>query len=234
MDLKNAKALVTGGSSGIGYEAAKELIAKGAKVAICGRDEERLNEVAKELGAIPIHADVANEADVIRMVNTVIEKFGDYNVLVNNAAYGYFSPLENIDTEKFNNLLFANITGAMMCGRESAKHFISKNYGNIINIASSAGKAGFANGTPYVATKFALRGMNECWRSELRKYNIRIMLVNPSEVQTNFGLNAGGKGRDFNPTKLESKEIAHLIISMLEIDDIGFIPEECVWATNPQ
>ena len=233
MELSKARVLVTGGSSGIGYAAAKVLIEKGAKVVICGRDEARLKKAAEELGAEFIHADVSKESDVIKMISFTIEKLGGYNVLVNNAAYGYFSPLTNIDTAKFNEQLLTNITGAMVCGRESAKHFIEKSYGNIINIASSAGKNGFANGTPYCATKFALRGMTECWRAELRKHNIRVMLVNPSEVQTSFGINAGGKERDFNPTKLEGKEIAHLIVSMLEMDDKGFIPEAGVWATNP-
>ncbi len=234
MDLKKAKVLVTGGSLGIGYAAAKTLIEAGAKVVICGRDEAKLEKAAKEIGAIPVRADVSKEEDIVTLVRETIEKLDGYNVLINNAAYGYFSPLQAIDTVKFNELLMTNITGAMICGRESAKYFAEKNYGNIVNIASSAGTGGFANGSPYCATKFALRGMNECWRAELRKHNIRVMLVNPSEVQTNFGINAGGKPRDFNPTKLEGTQIAHLIKAMLEMDDKGFIPEAGVWATNPQ
>lgn len=234
MDLKNAKVLVTGGSLGIGYAAAEMLISKGAKVVICGRDEKKLSDAAKKLGCSSIIADVSSEEDVIKMINYTIDTLGGYNVLVNNAAYGYFSPLTEIDTKKFGEQLSVNITGAMMCGRESAKHFVKESYGSIINIASSAGKNGFANGTPYCATKFALRGMTECWRAELRKHNIRVMLVNPSEVQTEFGVNDGGKKRDHNPTKLEGKEIAHLITAMLEMDDVGFIPEAGVWATNPQ
>ncbi len=233
MDLTNAKVLVTGGSMGIGYAAAKLLIGSGAKVVICGRNAKRLETAAKELGAIPVFANVARENDVINLVAKTIEALDGYNVLINNAAYGYFSPLTGIDTAKFNEQLMVNITGAMMCGRESAKYFTEKNYGNIVNIASSAGTGGFANGSPYCATKFALRGMNECWRAELRKHNIRVMLVNPSEVQTNFGINAGGKPRDFNPTKLEGAQIAHLIKAMLEMDDKGFIPEAGVWAANP-
>lgn len=233
MDLTNAKVLVTGGSMGIGYAAAKLLIGSGAKVVICGRDAKRLETAAKELGAIPVFANVSREDDVINLVAKTIEALDGYNVLINNAAYGYFSPLTGVDTAKFNEVLMTNITGAMMCGRESAKYFTEKNYGNIVNIASSAGTGGFANGSPYCATKFALRGMNECWRAELRKHNIRVMLVNPSEVQTNFGINAGGKPRDFNPTKLEGAQIAHLIKAMLEMDDKGFIPEAGVWATNP-
>lgn len=234
MELKNAKVLITGGSMGIGYAAAKSLIDAGAKVVICGRDAKKLETAAKELNAVPITADVSKESDVISLIAKTIETLDGYNVLINNAAYGYFSQLTEINTAKFNEQLMTNITGAMLCGRESAKYFVEKNYGNIVNIASSAGTGGFANGTPYCATKFALRGMNECWRAELRKFNIRVMLVNPSEVQTNFGINAGGKPRDFNPTKLEGFHIAHLINSMLEMDDRGFIPEAGVWATNPK
>ncbi|HMQ80058.1 MAG TPA: SDR family oxidoreductase [Ignavibacteria bacterium] len=234
MDINNAKVLVTGGSLGIGYAAAKLLIESGAKVVICGRDAKRLEAAAKEIGAVPVLADVSEENDVISLITKTIEALDGYNVLINNAAYGYFSPLTSIDTAKFNEVLMTNITGAMVCGRESAKYFVERGYGNIVNIASSAGTGGFANGSPYCATKFALRGMNECWRAELRKHNIRVMLVNPSEVQTNFGVNAGGKPRDFNPTKLEGAQIAHLIKAMLEMDDKGFIPEAGVWATNPQ
>lgn len=234
MDLNEAKVLITGSSIGIGYSTAKLLVECGAKVVICSRDEARLNKAATELGAISFIADVSIESDAKNLVKYTIDKLGGFNVLINNAAYGYFSQLTQIETKKFNDVLMTNITGAMICGRESAKYFTEKNYGNIINIASSAGKNGFANGTPYCATKFALRGMTECWRAELRKNNIRVMLVNPSEVQTNFNINAGGKKREFNKTKLEGFHIAHLIKSMLELDDRGFIPEAGVWATNPQ
>lgn len=234
MDLKKAKVLITGGSSGIGLETAKMLISKGASVAICGRNEHRLKQAADETGAFPVQADISIESQVKELVHAVIEKFGYYNVLINNAAYGYFSLLIEIDTEKFNKLLATNLTGSMMVARESARHFISQNYGNIINISSTAGKKGFAYGTPYVATKFALDGMNQCWRDELRKYNIRVMLVNPSEVQTSFTVNSGREPRKFNPTKLEAKDIAFAICSMLEMDDKGFIPELSIWATNPR
>jgi 3-oxoacyl-[acyl-carrier protein] reductase len=233
MDIKNAKVLVTGGSSGIGYETAKMLISEGAKVAICGRNQQQLKKAAGELGAYTINADVSNENDVIQMIESVIKEFKGFNVLINNAAYGYFSAVQNIDTAKFNEMMAVNLTGAMICTRESSKHFIENNYGNIISISSTAGTRGFANGTPYCASKFALAGMTECWRADLRKNNIRVMLVNPSEVQTNFGINAGGKKRDFNPTKLLGEDIAHTIVSMLKMEDRGFITEATVWATNP-
>jgi len=234
MNLQQAKVLVTGGSAGIGYETAKLLIEKGARVAICGRNAENLQRAAAELGALPIHADVSREADVQGMVQTVVETFGDYNVLINNAAFGYFAPLLDLDGEKMGGLLATNVLGAMLAARESAKHFVTKQSGNIVNIASTAALNGSSGGTAYVASKFALRGMTDCWRQELRRHNIRVMLVNPSEVQTDFVVNSGREARPFNETKLRGSEIAQVIVSLLELPDVGFVPETSVWATNPQ
>lgn len=234
MNIHEAKVLVTGGSSGIGFETARLLIEKGARVAICGRNAENLQRAAASLGALPIHADVSREADVVGMVQTVVETFGDYNVLINNAAFGYFAPLVELDAEKMSDLLATNVLGAMLVARESAKHFVGQQAGNIVNIASTAALNGSPGSTAYVASKFALRGMTDCWRQELRRHHIRVMLVNPSEVQTDFGVNAGREARPFNETKLRGAEIAHVIVSLLELPDVGFVPEASVWATNPQ
>jgi 3-oxoacyl-[acyl-carrier protein] reductase len=233
MKISEAKVLITGGNGGIGFQTAVQLVQQGAKVAICGRNEAKLQEAARLTGAFPILADVSREEEVVRMVQTAIEELGGFNVLINNAAFGYFTPLTDISTTEFERMMATNLTGAMLCGRESARHFISQGYGNIVNISSTAGLAGFAGGTAYVASKFALRGMTECWRQELRKHNIRVMLVNPSEVQTDFVVNSGREKRETNPTKLEAKEIAHTILSMLSLDNVGFITEATVWATNP-
>ena len=116
--------------------------------------------------------------------------------------------------------------------REAAKHFIQRNRGNIVNIASTAGLRGAPNGTAYYASKFALRGMTECWRAELRKHNIRVMLVNPSEVITNFAATAGFPQKA-NDSKLRGEEIAHAVKAILEMDDRGFTTELSVFATNP-
>ncbi len=234
MDLSSAKVLVTGGSSGIGYETARQLIAHGAQVAICGRNAHKVRQAATELGALGIVADVSQEADVINLVTQVMAELGGLNVLINNAAFGFFAPLTDTPTEQFNALLATNVTGAMMMGRECAKHFVAQQYGNIVNVASTAGHTGFPMGTAYVASKFALRGMTECWRGELRKHNVRVMLVNPSEVQTDFVANSGREARPHNPTKLESEEIAHAILALLSMNDRGFVTDVTVWATNPQ
>src|SRR5688572_3354619 len=233
MDLKTAKVLVTGGSSGIGYATAQLLRDKGADVAICGRRADAVESASAELGALGIVADVSIEEDVQRMVSRVIGELGGYNVLINNAGFGHWAPLVETTEHDFRRVWETNVLGAMLVARESAKHFVTQNTGNIVNIASTAGQRGYADGTTYVATKFAVSGMTDCWRTELRKNNIRVMQVNPSEVQTNFFVTAG-RPRAANPSKLEGEEIAHTICSMLSMEDRGFITDATVWATNPR
>ena len=233
MNLKNAVALITGGSAGIGRAIAQTLAESGARVAITGRNQGRLDEAARSLGVFPIRADVANESDVERTYREVLAKFGDLDILVNNAGIGFFKNLIDFDRASFDAVFATNVTGAMLMAREAAKHFIKRNRGNIINISSTAGIRGAPNGTAYYASKFALRGMTECWRGELRKHNIRVMLVNPSEVLTDFAATAG-LPQKANETKLRGEEIAQAVKAILEMDDRGFTPELSVFATNPK
>lgn len=232
MNLSQAKVLVTGGSSGIGLEIAKVLLAEGAKVAICGRNLERLDKAAEEIGALAIQADVSQEEEVKNMVAKVVEKFGGYNILINNAGFGRFGSLVDTSANEFKQVWEVNVLGAFLAGKESAKYFISQHTGNIVNISSTAGLKGFAQGTAYVASKFALGGMTECWRAELRKHNIRVMQVNPSEVITDFAKRAGLE-QEVTENKLRSEEIAHIIKNMLSLDDRGFVTDATIWATNP-
>jgi 3-oxoacyl-[acyl-carrier protein] reductase len=181
MNLRNATALITGGSSGIGLA-----IARSSRVAITGRNRKRLDEAANAIAAHPIAADVSSEDDVKRTYREFFAKFGHLDILVNNAAFGERRPLVEMDRAKFDAILQTNVMGAMLMAREAAKHFVERKSGNIINIGSTAGVRGAANGTSYYASKFALRGMTECWRAELRQHNVRVILINPSEVLTNF------------------------------------------------
>src|SRR5580698_7214593 len=232
MDLKNAIALVTGGSSGIGFGIAKMLCESGAKVAITARGKDRLMQAAAALGAHPIQADVSKEADVERTYSEVLAKFGDLDILVNNAGRGVFKPLIEIDLKAFEETFATNVTGVMLMTRAAAKIFIERKRGNVVNISSTASLRGAPNGTAYYASKFALRGMSECWRGELRKHNIRVFLINPSEVITNFGAASGFKQKD-NGTKLLPEDIAHMVQAVLEMNDRGFTPELSIFGTNP-
>jgi 3-oxoacyl-[acyl-carrier protein] reductase len=234
MNLKGATALVTGGSNGIGLAIARTLTEAGAKVAITGRDEKRLAAAGKAIGAHPIHADVAKEADVLRTYKELFQIFDHLDILVNNAGFGVIKPLVEMDLASFEQVFATNVTGAMLMAREAAKHFVKRRSGNIINIGSTAALRGAAKGTAYYGSKFALRGMTECWRAELRQYNIRVILVNPSEVLTDFYMTAGLSQNKENPTKLRGDEIAHAVQSALEMDDRGFMTELTVFATNPK
>lgn len=236
MNLSNSVALITGGSAGIGRAIAESLVAAGARVAITGRDKKKLEETAASLGVFPIQADVTVESDVERTYREVLAKFGDLDILVNNAGVGTFKNLVDMDAAGFERVFRTNVTGVMMMGREAAKFFVSRSAsgkrGNIVNICSTASLRGAANGTAYYASKFAVRGMTECWRAELRKHNVRVMLINPSEVITDFFVN-NGLTQKVNESKLRGEEIAGAVKAMLEMDDRGFVPEMSVFATNP-
>ena len=236
MDLKNAAVLVTGGSCGLGLETARLLRSRGARVAICARHGETLEAAAKEIGALPIVADVSKEDDVQRLIGAVVKEYSDYNVLINNAGFGAFTPLVDLTAEEFFKVWQTNVLGAMLVARESAKYFVGRSYGNIVNISSTAGQRGFANGSSYCSSKFALHALTDCWRAELRQYNIRVMQVNPSEVLTTFGEGQSPtpQVKPDNQTKLHASDIAQLIASMLEVEDRGFVTESTIWATNPR
>jgi 3-oxoacyl-[acyl-carrier protein] reductase len=229
MKISDVRALVTGGTSGIGFEIARQLKEKDSEVVICGRDETKLREAAATIGAHGIRADVSVESEAVDLVRQTIEHMADYNVLINNAGFGSFVPLLDTDLAEMQRLFATNVFGAMVVARESARHFIARKRGSIVNMSSSAGVRGFAGGTAYAASKFALSGMTECWRAELRKHDIRVMQINPSEVQTDFFRG----GRPQSERKLRAIEIAHAALSMLEMDDRGFITDLSVWATNP-
>lgn len=234
MNLNNSTALITGGSSGIGLAIAKTLVDAGSRVAITGRNQARLIEAAKAINAHPIAGDVSNEEDVTRTYREVFGKFGHLDILVNSAGFGVRRPLVEMDRAKFDEVFQTNVTGTMLMSREAAKHFIERKSGNIVNLASTAALRGAPNGTAYYGSKFAVRGMTECWRAELRQYNVRVFLINPSEVLTNFAANAGFSQDDDNPTKLQAEDIAHIVKAALEMHERGFTTELTVFATNPK
>jgi len=185
-NVSGKKVLITGGSSGIGKATAKMLIQHGAIVSITGRDNEKLENVASEINAIPIHLDVSKYNSIAVKVLDAFHSMKGIDVLINNAGIGEFARLEDVKISQFEKIFSTNVFGLTMLTQEVAKFFKTQQHGSIINIGSSAATAGFPSGSVYCASKFALRGLTECWRHELRRENIRVMLINPSEVTTAF------------------------------------------------
>ncbi|MDJ0521827.1 MAG: SDR family oxidoreductase [Planctomycetota bacterium] len=231
MQIEGARVLVTGGSRGIGKATAKRLIDAGARVMICGRNGKVVEQAAQELGCSGMRADVSDADDVEALVAGTIRELGGLDALVNNAAIGTFATLVDTDVADMGRVWRINVLGALLAAQASARHFISQKSGTILNVGSTAARKGFAGGSVYASSKFALSGLTECWRTELRQHGIRVMQINPSEVQTEFG---SGMQPKANPTKLQSDDIAQAIVDMLALPDRGFITETSVWATNPQ
>lgn len=233
MSIHGKKILLTGGSSGIGKATAEALKGAGAKVVITGRNKEKLEQVAQQIGAIPLHFDVSEYDSIPEMAAEAVAKMSGIDALINNAGIGEFGLLEELTIGQFQQVFSVNVFGLALLTQEVAKFFKAQKRGSIVNIASTAATKGFAYGTVYAGSKFALRGMTQCWQQELRQYNIRVMLVNPSEVPTAFNQDSREE-RPHENGKLTPQEIAHSIVSMLSMDDRGFIPELTVWATNPK
>ena len=232
MNLNDRSVLITGGSSGIGRATAAALQDKGARVTINGRDSDRLREAAEALGCHAVAGDVGDEAQAERVVRETIAHHGSLDVLVNNAGFGLFAPLVEFELADFEAVMRTNVTGCFLVGRAAARHMVERKSGAIVNVASTAALRGFQRGTAYATSKFALRGMTECWREELRRHDIRVMLVNPSEVLTDFARRSG-RTQEHHDRKLQAEDIAEAITAILEMNDRGFVPELAVFATNP-
>jgi 3-oxoacyl-[acyl-carrier protein] reductase len=231
LDLKARRYIVTGGSKGIGRAIAQALVERGARIVITARNRGRLETAAAEIGAQAIVADVSGEEDVVRSVREAAERLGGLDGLVNNAGIGGSSPIEALDAAEFRRILDANVIGAALMVREVLPHLRRSGGGDIVNIASTSGLKGDPGATAYCASKFALRGMTQCWQAELRPENIRVILVNPSYVETNMG--GPRDPRHLKPNFLHAEDIAHTVVSALTMAPRGFIPEVTVYATKP-
>ena len=233
MNLKSKHILLTGGSLGIGKETAKILVEKGAKVLITGRSAQRLEEAAKYTGAQTLVFDISDQENISDNSQKCIEALdGKVDALINNAGIGTFQKIENVTYSDFEKIFNTNVFGLTLLSKSIISVMKEQKRGTIINIGSSASVKGFAGGTVYAASKFAVRALTQCWQAELRPYNIRVCQLNPSEVTTAF-YNEERKERAEVHNKLSPKEIAHSILSVLEMEDKGFITELNVWATNP-
>lgn len=233
MKLKNKNILLTGGSSGIGKKTAEMLVEKGAKVLITGRSYDKIEAVKRHLGVQGLSFDISNVENIAAKTEECVRLLGGrVDVLINNAGIGDFGSVDEINMTSFQEVFNTNVFGLALLTKELVPIMKKQNQGTIINIGSSASVRGFKNGSIYAASKFAVRALSQCWQAELRPHNIRVCQVNPSEVTTAFA-QKGRKERTELNHKLSATEIAHTIISIIEMRNKGFVPEVNIWATNP-
>ena len=227
--MSGSRFLVTGGSQGIGA-AVVELAAKaGHQVVFTGRNDQFIDAVAKKTGAHGVKADVSRPDDNARTVDACDKQMGGVDVLINNAAYDYRADIGALDLARMKDLFETNVFGLVDITNRVVPQMKSRKSGDIVNIASTSGMKGAAASTPYAASKWAVRGITQCWQAELRPHGIRVVSICPSEVQTNFG---GRAGRN-NPNKLYAGDIAATIMAALNMPRRTLWPELAVFANNP-
>ncbi|WP_026690966.1 3-ketoacyl-ACP reductase [Alteribacter aurantiacus] len=235
--LQGKKALITGGSRGIGRATAIELAKEGVELAIVGRSQENLDQVERELrdmGAtvVTAQADVADEQAVSEAVKKIERELGTIDILVNNAgvaARGSFQELETADWEKVLNI---NIMGIVHITKAVLPGMIENNRGDIINISSMSGLKGTKGSSAYSASKFAVIGMSEGLMQEVRPHNIRVSVLTPSLVETD--LTRGRDNHERDPEKFtQAEDLAEFMVSQLKLEQRTFVKTAALWATNP-
>jgi 3-oxoacyl-[acyl-carrier protein] reductase len=227
--MSQRRFLITGGSQGIGAAVVEQATKAGHRVVFTGRDETRLKQVADATGALAVCADVAVPQDNERVAELCLQHMAGVDVLINNAGYAYRAEIGSIDLGKMRAMFDTNFFGMVDITNRLVPAMKERKDGDIINIASTSGMKGNATGTPYAASKWAVRGISQVWQAELRPHGIRVTCVCPSEVQTGFD---GKTGRN-NPNKLYAQDIAATIMAALDMPRRVLWPELAVFAANP-
>jgi 3-oxoacyl-[acyl-carrier protein] reductase len=221
--------LVTGGSQGIGAAIVAQARKAGHEVVFTGRNQPLIEQVAAETGAHGLRADVSSDSDNARVVEMALAKMGGIDVLINNAAYGFSAEIGSLDVNAMRALFATNVFGMVDLTNRVVPHMKSQQDGDIVNLASTSGMKGAKGATAYAASKWAVRGITQCWQAELRPHGIRVIAICPSEVQTNWG---GRSGRN-NPNKLYADDIAATILAGLAMPRRVLWTELAIFANNP-
>jgi NAD(P)-dependent dehydrogenase (short-subunit alcohol dehydrogenase family) len=224
--LSGAVALVTGGSRGIGRAIALKLSSLGSAVAICGRDSSALAATAAEIQqsgvpALSQSADVTRSAEVAALVEKTEAALGPISILINNAGVGLFGPTHEKSEADWDRVLDTNLKGVFLVSRAVAPLMIRRGAGDIINISSLAGRNSFAGGGIYCASKWGLQGLSACMAEDLREHGIRVSVVCPGSVATEF---SGRKPKD--PSKvLTPEDVAHAVAMIVLQGPQSFVSE---------
>jgi len=227
--MQTRRFLVTGGSQGIGAALVQHARQAGHHVVFTGRNVTHIQATVQQTGAHGIKADVSSDADNQRVVDEALNKMGGIDVLVNNAAFGYNAEIGALDMKAMRDLFATNVFGAVDITNRVVPHMKAQQAGDIVNIASTSGMKGAKGATVYAGSKWAMRGITQCWQADLRPHGIRVICICPSEVQTNW---MGKSGRN-NPNKLYAGDIAATIMAGLDMPGRVLWTELAVFANNP-
>jgi len=217
--------VITGGSEGIGKALVELLLKKGARVATCGRNYEKLYELQTAHAGRPLHiitADVSKEADCQKFINSVITTFGSIDILINNAGVSMRALFKEVDLQTLHTLMNINFWGTVYCTKFALDHII-KNKGSIIGVSSVAGFRGLPGRTGYSASKFAVNGFLEALRTEVMDEGVNVMWVSPGFTTSNIrnvALDKDAKPQKENPMDedkmMSAEECADYILNAVE------------------
>ncbi|MFV8269164.1 SDR family NAD(P)-dependent oxidoreductase [Flavobacterium sp. GT2N3] len=241
-------ALVTGATSGIGKATAQILAKNNYKIILCGRREDRLIALEKELSEFTeIHSlsfDVRDKKAVFESINSLPEAFSKIDILINNAgnAHGLDS-IQNGDLDDWDAMIDINVKGLLYVSKAIMPQMIERKSGHIINIGSIAGKEVYPNGNVYCATKHAVDALNKAMRMDLNPYGIRVGAIHPGMVETEFSEvrfkgdteRADNVYKGFQPLLPEDiADIIHFVVSRpyhVNIADLMVLPTAQAAAT---
>ncbi len=218
--IRGATVVITGATSGIGYETARAFAAAGANVVAAGRRKERLEELTTAIGkaggqALGVPTDVSDFAQVEALIAKARERFGALDVLVNNAGVGLAAAFADVPLEEFRRLMDVNFWGVVHGCRAALPVMSDQRRGVIINVASIMGKRGMPFSTAYCASKFAVVGFSEALRTELAASNIAVSVVCPGAVESEIwqaaGNRLGGQMPEF--PKYPASQLAQVIVN---------------------
>ncbi len=185
--MRDEVVLVTGASSGIGFNTALELKEKGYIVWGAARRVENLKQL-EEKGINIIYLDLCDENSIISCINEINQKSGGVDILINNAGYGSYGAIEDVEIEEAKRQFEVNIFGLSRMIQLVLPHMREKNKGKIINVSSIGGKVHTPFGAWYHATKFALEALSDCLRIEVKEFNIDVVIIEPGAIKTDWGI----------------------------------------------
>lgn len=183
----NKVILLTGASSGIGYDTAVALAQQGHKVYAAARRVERM-EPLRQYGIVPLKMDVTDEESMKTGVKTLLDAEGRIDVLINNAGYGYFGAVENVPMDDARNQLEVNVFGLARLCQLVLPTMRAQHSGRIINTASVAGRSVFYYGGWYHVSKYAVESLSDALRMELKPFGIDVVIIEPGAIKTNWGI----------------------------------------------